>query len=93
MCLSVPSKVVEIHAGDMATVETMGVQRQVSLTLMPEAVELNDYVLIHVGFAMNKIDEDDALQSLALYQEMIALMDDPTQAEANTPKDSLHEPS
>ncbi|PLA74528.1 HypC/HybG/HupF family hydrogenase formation chaperone [Hydrogenovibrio sp. SC-1] len=77
MCLSVPSKVVEIHAGDAATVETMGVQRQVSLALMPEAVELGDYVLIHVGFAMNKIDEADALESLALYQEMIALMDAP----------------
>jgi len=77
MCLSVPSKVVEIHAGDAATVETMGVRRQVSLALMPETVELGDYVLIHVGFAMNKIDEADALQSLALYQEMIDLMDAP----------------
>ena len=77
MCLSVPSKVVEIQAGEMATVETMGGRRQVSLALMPETVELGDYVLIHVGFAMNKIDEADALQSLALYQEMIALMDAP----------------
>lgn len=77
MCLSVPSKVVEIHAGEMATVDTMGVRRQVSLALMPENVELGDYVLIHVGFAMNKIDEADALQSLALYQQMIDLMDAP----------------
>lgn len=77
MCLSVPSKVVEIHAGEMATVDTMGVQRQVSLALMPEAVQLGDYVLIHVGFAMNKIDEADAMESLSLYQEMIASMGAP----------------
>ena len=75
MCLSVPSKVVELLSADFATVDTMGVQRQVSLALMPETVSVGDYVLIHVGFAMNQIDEANALQSLALYQQMIELMD------------------
>lgn len=55
----------------MATVDSLGVQRQISLDLMPEPVEEGDYVLIHVGFAMNKIDESDALASLQLFQQMM----------------------
>lgn len=55
----------------MATVDSLGVQRQISLNLMPGPVEEGDYVLIHVGFAMNKIDESDALASLQLFQQMM----------------------
>ncbi|WP_373019659.1 HypC/HybG/HupF family hydrogenase formation chaperone [Thiomicrorhabdus sp.] len=75
MCLSIPSQVIQIDDANIATVDTMGVQRQVSLDLMPEAVDIGDYVLIHVGFAMNKIDQEDALESLKLYREMVDLMD------------------
>lgn len=75
MCLSIPSKVTHIDELNIATVDTMGVQRQVSLDLMAEPVELGDYVLIHVGFAMTKMDEADALASLALYQQMIDVME------------------
>ncbi|MDG6774148.1 HypC/HybG/HupF family hydrogenase formation chaperone [Thiomicrorhabdus sp. ZW0627] len=75
MCLSIPSKVIQIDDANIATVDTMGVQRQVSLDLMPEAVDIGDYVLIHVGFAMNKIDQEDALESLKLYREMADLID------------------
>jgi len=70
MCLSIPSKVIQIDAANIATVDTMGVQRQVSLDLMPDPVVIGDYVLIHVGFAMNKIDQEDALESLKLYQQI-----------------------
>lgn len=75
MCLSIPSKIIQIESGTIATVDTMGVQRQVSLDLMAEPVSIGDYVLIHIGFAMTKMDEIAALESLDLYQEMIALMD------------------
>lgn len=75
MCLSIPSKIIQIEAANIATVDTMGVQRQVSLDLMAEPVSIGDYVLIHIGFAMTKMDETAALESLELYQEMIALMD------------------
>lgn len=75
MCLSIPSKIIRIDNGNMATVDTMGMQRQVSLDLMAEPVSLGDYVLIHIGFAMNKIDETAALDSLQLYGEMVALLD------------------
>uniref|UniRef100_Q31DZ1 Hydrogenase assembly chaperone HypC n=1 Tax=Hydrogenovibrio crunogenus (strain DSM 25203 / XCL-2) TaxID=317025 RepID=Q31DZ1_HYDCU len=70
MCLSIPSKVIQLETPHVAMVDTMGVQRQVSLDLMPEPVEVGDYVLIHVGFAMNKIDQEDALESLKLYQQI-----------------------
>ncbi len=76
MCLSIPSKVVEIDEHNIATVDTMGVTRQVSLDLMAEPVDIGDYLLIHIGFAMNKIDEADALESLNVYREMLEAMDE-----------------
>jgi hydrogenase expression/formation protein HypC len=75
MCLSIPSKVVAIDETNTATVDTMGVKRQVSLDLMGEPVSVGEYVLIHVGFAMNKIDEADALESLKVYREILDIMD------------------
>lgn len=84
MCLSIPSKIVQIDEANIATVDTMGVQRQVSLDLMPEPVEIGEYVLIHVGFAMNKIDEKEALSSLQLYQEILEEMAQQEQGTAGT---------
>ena len=78
MCLSIPSKVVEIDENNMATVDTMGVKRHVTLDLIDEKVEVGEYVLIHVGFAMGKISEAEALESLKLYEEIIEAMDDGT---------------
>jgi len=60
----------------MATVDTMGIKRMVSLDLMLDEVGIGDYILIHVGFAMSKIDEAEALQSLELYQEMLEAMEE-----------------
>ena len=74
MCLSIPSRVVEIDADNMATVDTMGVKRQVTLDLISEEVNIGDYVLIHVGFAMNKINKEDALDSLKAYEEIVEAM-------------------
>jgi hydrogenase expression/formation protein HypC len=78
MCLSIPSKVVEIDKeNNMATVDTMGVQRDASLDLMEDGdVKIGDYVLLHIGFIMNKIDEEDALLSLETYREIIEAMDE-----------------
>ncbi len=78
MCLSIPSKVVKIDKeNNSATVETMGVQRDASLSLMEEGdVKLGDYVLLHIGFIMNKIDKDSALESLKAYKEIIEIMDE-----------------
>jgi len=75
MCLSIPSQVVELHEEEQSvTVETMGVRRKVSAHLMPAPLEIGDYVLIHIGFVMNKIDKADALQSIELYNEIVEKM-------------------
>ncbi|MDO8453865.1 MAG: HypC/HybG/HupF family hydrogenase formation chaperone [Sulfurimonas sp.] len=78
MCLSIPSKVVKIDKeNNMATVDTMGVQRDASLVLMGEEdVRVGDFVLLHIGFIMNKIDEEDALLSLETYRQIIEAMDE-----------------
>jgi len=78
MCLSIPSKVVKIDTDlNIATVDTMGVQRTSSLELMEEgSVAVGDYVLLHIGFIMNKIDEEDALESLSVYKEILEKLDE-----------------
>jgi len=77
MCLSIPSKVTKIDKeNNMATVDTMGVSREASLDLMEAGdVNIGDYVLLHIGFIMNKIDEEDALASLETYQEILNAME------------------
>ena len=68
MCLAVPAQIVE-REDMLATVDVGGVQRQVSMLLLPEA-QVGDYVLIHAGFAMQQIDEEEAKLTWSLLQEM-----------------------
>ena len=75
MCLSIPPKVIEIDENNVATVETLGVTRKVSLDLISEEVKVGEYVLIHVGYAMQKIDTQFALESLEVYQKIAEDMD------------------
>lgn len=78
MCLSIPSKITKIDKEkNTATVDTMGVSREASLDLIEEgSAEVGDFVLIHIGFVMNKIDEADALSSLETYREVLEIMDE-----------------
>ncbi|GAA8748707.1 HypC/HybG/HupF family hydrogenase formation chaperone [Helicobacter pylori] len=75
MCLAIPSRVIAIK-DNVALLETLGVQREASLDLMGESVKVGDYVLLHIGYVMSKIDEKEALESIELYQEMIAKMNE-----------------
>ncbi|MFB1343509.1 HypC/HybG/HupF family hydrogenase formation chaperone [Helicobacter pylori] len=75
MCLAIPSKVIAIN-DNVALLETLGVQREASLDLMGESVKVGDYVLLHIGYVMSRIDEKEALESIELYQEMIAKMNE-----------------
>ncbi|WP_121014137.1 HypC/HybG/HupF family hydrogenase formation chaperone [Helicobacter pylori] len=75
MCLAIPYKVIAIN-DNVAILETLGVQREASLDLMGESVKVGDYVLLHIGYVMSKIDEKEALESIELYQEMIAKMNE-----------------
>ncbi|MBT0878821.1 MULTISPECIES: HypC/HybG/HupF family hydrogenase formation chaperone [unclassified Campylobacter] len=70
MCLSIPSKVLSVDENNFAQVDTLGIKRGVSLDLIPEQVNVGDFVLIHVGFAMQKIDEAAAKESLELYKQI-----------------------
>jgi hydrogenase expression/formation protein HypC len=72
MCLAVPGKVVEISGeGEMrmGRVDFAGVQRQACLAYVPEA-QVGDYVLVHVGFAISRLDEQAALETLAALAEI-----------------------
>ncbi len=74
MCLAIPSKVVELKDANMAVVDTLGVKREVSLDLLDETVSLGDWVLLHIGYAMSKIDEESAKESLILYEQILESM-------------------
>jgi len=78
MCLSIPSKVVKISEDEtMCTVDTMGVQRDANLMMMEDGdVKVGDYVLLHIGFVMNKIDDEEALASIETYKEILEHMDE-----------------
>lgn len=74
MCLSIPSEILEIDEFNNALVQTLGVKRKVNLDLISEPLQKGDFVLIHVGVAMEKIDKESAQQSLKLYQEIVDKM-------------------
>jgi hydrogenase expression/formation protein HypC len=77
MCLAIPGRVVEIvdEAGDIAKVEVGGVRRNINVALL-DAVRVGDYVLIHVGFALSKVDEHEAAETLRLLEELGSYQDE-----------------
>jgi len=68
MCLAIPVQVTELLEGDMARVTLDGVQKIISLALV-EDVTPGDYVILHVGYALNKLDPEEAEKTLALLAE------------------------
>jgi hydrogenase expression/formation protein HypC len=69
MCLAMPARIVEImQEGAQAKVTLGGVLKEISLALVEE-VQVGDYVLLHVGYALNKLSEDEAHKTLALFAE------------------------
>ncbi len=71
MCLAIPVKVVEIGAGQMALVDLDGVRKEISLALLDD-VSVGDYVILHVGYALSKLDPEEAEKTLALFAEFNA---------------------
>lgn len=69
MCLAIPARVVEIGDDETAIVDLSGVRKEISLALV-EDVAVGDYVIIHVGFALNKLNAEEAEKTLALFAEM-----------------------
>lgn len=71
MCVGVPMQVISINGSD-AVAEIDGVRRDASLMLIDEEIKVGDYVIIHAGFAISRLDEDEARETLALMREIIA---------------------
>lgn len=70
MCLAVPAKVMVIN-GEEAILDYGGVKRTANISMLSD-VNVGDYVLVHVGYAISKLDEEEALETLKLWDEMLA---------------------
>ena len=70
MCLAIPSKIVKIE-NNLGTIDVEGVKKKVSL-LLTEDARVGDYVIVHAGFAIHKIDESEAMESLKILREAAA---------------------
>ena len=68
MCLAVPLKLIEINGND-AVGEAMGMRRKLRVDLIPEA-EIGDYVMVHAGFAIERLAEEQALEDLETWEEL-----------------------
>ena len=73
MCLAIPAKIMNMEDG-MGTVDMAGVQKKVSLILL-EDVQVGDYIIVHAGFGIHKIDEEVAMESLRILREAAHLLD------------------
>jgi hydrogenase expression/formation protein HypC len=74
MCLAIPSKIVKIE-NNVGTIDVDGVKREASMLLLSDAV-VGDYVIVHAGFAIQKIDEEGALETLRLLKEAAQMIED-----------------
>lgn len=78
MCLAVPGKLLHVERDAvplMGTVDFGGIQKKVCMDWMPEA-KVGDYVIVHVGFAISKVDEEEALETLKMFKEMEGGLDE-----------------
>jgi hydrogenase expression/formation protein HypC len=69
LCLAIPVRLVEVKEGATGFFEIEGVRNEVDLSLIEDAAA-GDYVLVHAGFAIEKLDEEDALRTLAMFEEI-----------------------
>ncbi len=77
MCLAVPMQITS-RDGDSIIAEIDGVSREASLMMLGQDVQVGDYVLIHAGFAISLLDEEEALETLSIMRECLALSQGPT---------------
>jgi hydrogenase expression/formation protein HypC len=68
MCLAIPARVVALPAPDVARIDLGGVQKEISLALVDD-VAVGDYVIVHVGFALTKLDPLEAARTLATFAQ------------------------
>ena len=70
MCLAIPARVIEITECGDAIVDLDGVRKRISLALVEDVVA-GDYVIVHVGYALNRLDPEEAERTLAMFEEAI----------------------
>jgi hydrogenase expression/formation protein HypC len=69
MCLAIPTRLIEMRPGAQALVDLGGIQKEISVALVPDAA-VGDYVIVHVGHAIGRIDPEEAARTLALFGAM-----------------------
>lgn len=74
MCIAVPAEVLEIKDGNLAVVDYGDLQQEVRIDLVD--VEVGEFVLVHVGFAIQKLSREDALQTRQIFKEVYAAMEE-----------------
>ena len=87
MCLAIPGEVVELLEGNndqLALIDVVGVKRRINIGLLDERPNPGDWVLIHVGFAMSKVDEKEAAEALSMLEMMGQAFTDELQAVAES---------
>lgn len=84
MCLAIPSRIVEID-NFRAVVDVCGARREINLMLMPEEVWTGDYVLVHAGFAIQKVEQESALEALQVISAIIEDADREIKSEGRGP--------
>lgn len=77
MCLAIPARIVELPAPGAATIDVGGVRKRISLELV-DGVQVGDYVIVHVGYALQKLDTAEAERTLRLFAELDALPESPS---------------
>ncbi|OPY05677.1 MAG: Hydrogenase isoenzymes formation protein HypC [Syntrophus sp. PtaB.Bin001] len=71
MCIAFPGKILTIDEDNFAVIDISGTRREVCLDIVDEPVSIGDYVICHAGYAIHRIDEESARESLALLKELI----------------------
>lgn len=80
MCLAIPVRIEELQDDDMAIVDIGGIKKSISVALVDDVV-VGDYVILHVGYALNKVDAEEAEKTLALFREMAEMSRVPPEGE------------
>ncbi|MEP6696210.1 MAG: HypC/HybG/HupF family hydrogenase formation chaperone [Pseudonocardiales bacterium] len=87
MCLAIPGEIVQMVEGSndqLALVDVVGVKRRINIGLLDDGVTPGDWVLIHVGFAMSKVDEKEAAEALSMLEMMGETFTEELQAVADS---------
>ncbi len=71
MCIGFPGKIISIDENNFAVIDISGTRREVCLDIIDEEVGVGDYVICHAGYAIHKVDEEQAKENLALLKELI----------------------